>query len=131
MVMRNPLNKRIFREFRSEFGKYAVIFLFMVLTIGLESGDMVASDSMIATCNERYQKYHVENGHFHLKQAMKDKAIEKIEKDDVTIYPGFMWSVPIMERTRKKKSFVFMRAEMRSTSSVSWMVHFRRMIMRS
>ena len=27
MVMRNPLNKRIFREFRSEFGKYAVIFL--------------------------------------------------------------------------------------------------------
>ena len=45
--MRNPLNKRIFREFRSEFGKYAVIFLFMVLTIGLESGDMVASDSMI------------------------------------------------------------------------------------
>lgn len=73
MVMRNPLNKRIFREFRSEFGKYAVIFLFMVLTIGLESGDMVASDSMIATCNERYQKYHVENGHFHLKQAMKSR----------------------------------------------------------
>ena len=103
MVMRNPLNKRIFREFRSEFGKYAVIFLFMVLTIGLESGDMVASDSMIATCNERYQKYHVENGHFHLKQAMKDKAIEKIEKDDVTIYPDFYVERTYQGKDKKEK----------------------------
>lgn len=87
--MKNPLNKRLFRALRTEFGKYAVIFLFMIMTIGLESGDLVASDSMIATCNERYAKYHVENGHFHLKQEMKEKAIQKIEKDDVTIYPDF------------------------------------------
>lgn len=87
--MKNPLNKRLFRELRTEFGKYAVIFLFMIMTIGLESGDLVASDSMIATCNERYAKYHVENGHFHLKQEMKEKAVQKIEKDDVTIYPDF------------------------------------------
>ena len=46
--MKNPLNKRLFRELRTEFGKYAVIFLFMIMTIGLESGDLVASDSMIA-----------------------------------------------------------------------------------
>lgn len=87
--MKNPLNKRLFRELRTEFGKYAVIFLFMIMTIGLESGDLVASDSMIATCNERYAKYHVENGHFHLKQEMNEKAVQKIEKDDVTIYPDF------------------------------------------
>ena len=96
--MKNPLNKRIFREFRSEFGKYAVIFLFMIMTIGLESGDLVASDSMIATCNERYQKYHVENGHFHLKQKMKEQAVKKIEKEDVTLYPDFY-----VERTYKGK----------------------------
>ena len=87
--MKNPLNKRLFREVRTEFGKYAVIFLFMIMTIGLESGDLVASDSMIVTCNERYAKYHVENGHFHLKQEMNEKAVQKIEKDDVTIYPDF------------------------------------------
>lgn len=87
--MKNPLNKRLLRELRTEFGKYAVIFLFMIMTIGLESGDLVASDSMIATCNERYAKYHVENGHFHLKQEMNEKAVQKIEKDDVTIYPDF------------------------------------------
>lgn len=102
--MRNPLNKRLLRELRTEFGKYAVIFLFMVMTIGLESGDLVASDSMIATCNQRFEKYHVENGHFHLKQKMKDKAVNKIEKDDVTIYPDFYVERSYKGRDKKEKT---------------------------
>lgn len=87
--MKNPLNKRIFRELRTDFGKYAVIFLFMVLTIGLESGDLVAGDSMIAACEGRYEKYHVEHGHFHLKHKAEDKVLRRIEKEDVTVYPDF------------------------------------------
>lgn len=102
--MRNPLNKRLLRELRTEFGKYAVIFLFMVMTIGLESGDLVASDSMIATCNQRFEKYHVENGHFHLKQKMKDKAVNKIEKDDVTIYPDFYVERSYKGKDKKEKT---------------------------
>lgn len=102
--MKNPLNKRLLRELRTEFGKYAVIFLFMVMTIGLESGDLVASDSMITTCNQRYKKYHVENGHFHLKQKMKDKAIEKIEKDDVTVYPDFYVERSYKGKDKKEKT---------------------------
>ena len=102
--MKNPLNKRLLRELRTEFGKYAVIFLFMVMTIGLESGDLVASDSMITTCNQRYEKYHVENGHFHLKQKMKDKAIEKIEKDDVTVYPDFYVERSYKGKDKKEKT---------------------------
>lgn len=102
--MKNPLNKRLLRELRTEFGKYTVIFLFMVMTIGLESGDLVASDSMIATCNQRYEKYHVENGHFHLKQKMKDKAIEKIEKDDVTVYPDFYVERSYKGKDKKEKT---------------------------
>lgn len=102
--MKNPLNKRLLRELRTEFGKYAVIFLFMVMTIGLESGDLVASDSMIATCNQRYEKYHVENGHFHLKQKMKDKAINKIEKEDVTVYPDFYVERNYKGKDKKEKT---------------------------
>ena len=102
--MKNPLNKRLLRELRTEFGKYAVIFLFMVMTIGLESGDLVASDSMITTCNQRYEKYHVENGHFHLKQKMKDKAIEKIEKDDVSVYPDFYVERSYKGKDKKEKT---------------------------
>lgn len=102
--MKNPLNKRLLRELRTEFGKYAVIFLFMVMTIGLESGDLVASDSMIATCNQRYEKYHVENGHFHLKQKMKDEAVNKIEKEDVMVYPDFYVERSYKGKDKKEKT---------------------------
>ncbi|WP_337473177.1 ABC transporter permease, partial [Jutongia sp.] len=102
--MKNPLNKRLLRELRTEFGKYAVIFLFMVMTIGLESGDLVASDSMIATCNQRYEKYHVENGHFHLKQKMKDEAVNKIEKEDVTVYQDFYVERSYKGKDKKEKT---------------------------
>lgn len=102
--MKNPLNKRLLRELRTEFGKYAVIFLFMVMTIGLESGDLVASDSMIATCNQRYEKYHVENGHFHLKQKMKEEAVNKIEKEDVTVYPDFYVERSYKGKDQKEKT---------------------------
>ena len=32
--MRNPLRKRLLRELKEEAGKYAVIFLLMILSIG-------------------------------------------------------------------------------------------------
>ena len=46
--MKNPLNKRMLRELRSEMGKYAVIAILLIATIGFVSGFLVASSSMIA-----------------------------------------------------------------------------------
>ena len=51
--MRSPLNKRLFRELRGEFGKYLVIFILMTLTIGMVSGFLVADGSMIQAYEER------------------------------------------------------------------------------
>lgn len=45
--MKNPLRKRIPRELKGEFGKYLVVFLLMVLTIGFVSGFLVADGSML------------------------------------------------------------------------------------
>ncbi len=45
--MKNPLRKRISRELKDEFGKYLVVFLMMVLTIGFVSGFLVADGSML------------------------------------------------------------------------------------
>lgn len=45
--MKNPLNKRLPREFRKDFGKYLVIFLLLVITIGFVSGFLVSDGSMI------------------------------------------------------------------------------------
>ena len=42
--MKNPLRKRFLRELKQDFGKYAVIFLFITLTIGFISGFLVADN---------------------------------------------------------------------------------------
>ena len=50
--MKNPLRKRFFRELKQDFGKYAVIFLFITLTIGFISGFLVADNSMTHAYDE-------------------------------------------------------------------------------
>ncbi|MCI5821519.1 MAG: hypothetical protein SO172_02960 [Pararoseburia sp.] len=45
-MMKNPLNKRFFREFKQDFGKYIVIFLFLVMLISLVSGFLIADNSV-------------------------------------------------------------------------------------
>ena len=58
--MRSPLNKRLFRELRGEFGKYLVIFLLMMLTIGMGSGFLVAEASMIEAYEESLEIENIE-----------------------------------------------------------------------
>ena len=57
--MKNPLNKRLPREFRKDFGKYLVIFLLLVITIGFVSGFLVADGSL----NALYENFAT-NKHF-------------------------------------------------------------------
>ena len=44
--MKNPLNRRLLRELKGEFGKYLVILILLIATIGLVSGFLVADGSM-------------------------------------------------------------------------------------
>ena len=78
--MKNPLNKRLPREFRKDFGKYLVIFLLLVITIGFVSGFLVADGSMIKAYNEGIDKYNTEKAKAdaQLKEAKGylDKALE-------------------------------------------------------
>ena len=62
--MKNPLHKRLPREIRSEFGKYIVIFLLMVATIGFVSGFLVADNSMLLAYQDGFEKYNIEDGNF-------------------------------------------------------------------
>lgn len=59
--MGNPLNKRFLRELKGELAKYIVIFVFMTAVIGLISGFLIADESVI----------------------------DKLEKENVTIYENF------------------------------------------
>lgn len=78
--MRNPLFKRLPREFKSDFGKYVAVFLFMTLTIGFVSGFLVADDSMLAAYNESFEKYNVEHGNFTYSAQASEKALAHIEE---------------------------------------------------
>lgn len=84
--MKNPLRKRLPKEFVSEIGKYLVIFLFMTITIGLISGFLVADSSMIKAYDESFDKYNIEDGNFELMEKADDKLISSLENYGVTIY---------------------------------------------
>lgn len=84
--MKNPLYRRLPREFKSDFGKYVVIFLFIAGMISLVSGFLVADNSLIAAYNEGFEKYNIENGHFELTAKAEDDLIEILEEEGVTIY---------------------------------------------
>ena len=87
--MRNPLNRRLPRELKSEFGKYLVLFIFLGGVIALVSGFLVASRSMILAYDESFEKYNIEDGNFELQSEISEKKIASIEEAGVKIYPNF------------------------------------------
>ena len=59
--MKNPLRKRLLRELRQEMGKYLVVFILMVATIGFVSGFLVADGSMLIAYDNSFEKYNIED----------------------------------------------------------------------
>ena len=85
--MRNPLNKRLPRELKHDFGKYLVIFLFMVMMISLVSGFLVADNSVKHSYDEGFEKYNLEDGHFALDKEPDSALLKNIEsKTDSKLY---------------------------------------------
>ena len=84
--MKNPLCRRIPKELKDDFGKYIVIFLFMVITTGMVSGFLVAGERMKQTYNQSFDKYNVEDGHFALNSEATDDMKKAIEDEGVTLY---------------------------------------------
>lgn len=95
--MKNPLVKRYFRELKKDIVKYLAIFLFMALTIGFISGFLVAGDSMKKAYDEGFEKYNIENGHFLLDTVLSTKALDEIEKEDITLHQQFYFEMNISD----------------------------------
>lgn len=87
--MKNPLNKRLPRELKSEFGKYLVIFLLLLICIGFVSGFLVADGSMITAYNNSFEKYNIENGHFRTTDKMNSAQRQSAEENGITLYDNF------------------------------------------
>ena len=89
VIMKSPLRKRIPRELKGEFGKYLVVFLLMVLTIGFVSGFLVADGSMLKAYDESFDKYNIENGNFRTAEKVYRSQWKDIEAAGVTLYENY------------------------------------------
>ena len=93
--MKNPLRKRLPRELKGELGKYLVVFVLMVLTIGMVSGFLVADGSMIVAYNDGFEKYNIENGNFRTNQQIYKSQKEEIQNLGIKLYENFYIEEPL------------------------------------
>ena len=93
--MKNPLRKRLPRELKGELGKYLVVFILMVLTIGMVSGFLVADGSMIVAYNGGFEKYNIENGNFRTNQQIYKSQKEEIQNLGIKLYENFYIEEPL------------------------------------
>lgn len=83
--IRNPLIRRVPREFVCDWRKYAVIFLFLVLMIGAISGLCVSNDSMLQSLNENVTRLKLEDGHFELAAKADSDLLDRLQKTKVSV----------------------------------------------
>ena len=93
--MRNPLRKRLLRELKEEAGKYAVIFLLMILSIGFISGFLVADNSMITAYNNSFETYNIEDGHFETQKEMNRARRKAVRALGIEIFDLFFVEEPL------------------------------------
>ena len=75
--MKNPLWKRLPKELAAD--------------LGFVSGFLVAGKSMIATYDESFDKYNIENGNFEYKDEASSEAKRAIEDEGVKLYENYYY----------------------------------------
>nr|MCR5004425.1 permease [Clostridiales bacterium] len=87
--MKNPLIKRIPKELASDWHKYLVIIIFMVVMIGVISGMYVGHDGMLEAVAVGREELMIEDGSFELSKEASPSllaAIENGQRADVRQY---------------------------------------------
>ena len=93
--MKSPLRKRLPRELKNEIGKYLVVFILMVASIGFVSGFLVADNSMLIAYNEGFEKYNIEDGNFRTAEQVHKTQREEIEALGVKLYDNYYVEEPL------------------------------------
>ena len=93
--MKNPLRKRLPRELKGELGKYLIVFILMVASIGFVSGFLVADNSMLIAYNEGFGKYNIEDGNFRTAEQIHKTQREEIEALGVKLYDNYYVEEPL------------------------------------
>lgn len=105
--MKNPLTKRIPREFKADLGKYAVIFLFMTMLVSMLSGFLVADNSMYQAYLESFEKYNTEDGHITFDNELPEELRRNIEKKaEITLYDLKYFEEESDSRGKKSRVYI-------------------------
>lgn len=84
--MKNPLRKRYLREVREDLGKYIVILLLLVVSIGFVSGFEVADQSIMKAYNDAFVERNVEDGNFVSERKLSTSQKQLIDNLGITVY---------------------------------------------
>lgn len=76
---RNPLNKRLPREFKKNAGKYIGIFFILITTIIVGSSFMAVMDSAVHTLEVNDKECKIEDGYFEVISEISDEVVSKLE----------------------------------------------------
>jgi len=76
--IKNPLLKRVPREFLGDWKKYIIVTLFLIVMIGATAGVYVANNSMLAAFDSMEDEYTLEDGHFELNKEADSELLEAI-----------------------------------------------------
>ncbi len=83
MNMRNPLIKRIPKELASDWHKYLVIIIFMVVMISVISGMYVGHDSMLSSVYTGRKELNLEDGSFELSQMASQELLDDLSAGEM------------------------------------------------
>lgn len=83
--MKNPLNKRVFRDIKENAGKYIGIFLILASIIFVGSAFMVTLSSADSSLKKQEETKMVEDGSFELFGKLPKEALDAFSKKDILL----------------------------------------------
>ena len=87
--IKNPLVKRIPREFLSDWKKYIVVVILLVVIIGVTAGINVANNSMMYALDNLEENTNLEDGYVVLKNRASDEFIKAVENGELADIKGY------------------------------------------
>lgn len=87
--IRNPLMKRVGRDFRQDIGKNLAIFVFITAIIAFISGFLVTDNSVKRAYDESFDKYNIEDGNFEVKEELTEELEKQLEAEGISLYKNY------------------------------------------
>lgn len=76
-------------------GKFIAILLFLILSVSITSGFLVAEQSLSVKYDSSFEEYNIEDGHFELLRKMPKSLVKALGKEEITIFPLFNKDIEI------------------------------------